>query len=161
MPQSAVGRTKVLNPVVVRRERCDRVGGSFPETTNYATRFRAAFPLALGHVPVSAPGGPDNARLPQRLVSQPIVFRPGQTMMLHLGDYIDTIKARIEPARPIAALTTMNVNAAAVFLADGTQWNTGYRAFDQQSSTWRRMESWYFPGNRNRLWPGQPGWVEE
>jgi hypothetical protein len=89
------------------------------------------------------------------------VFRPGQLVALHLGDYIERIKADVEPTRPLAALTTMEVGLAGFFFGDGTQWNGSYRALDPESHTWRRMDPGYFPGDMSRNYPGQPGWVDD
>jgi len=134
---------------------------SFPETTDWASRFRAAFPLTLGRIPESAAfdrGKP----IRQRPESQPILFRPGQTLAIHLGDYIDQIKAHVEPARPLAALTTMDVGLAGFFFENGLQWSGSFRVLDPQSSTWRRIDDPnYFPGDADGRWPGRPGWVDQ
>jgi hypothetical protein len=134
---------------------------SFPETTNWATRFRAVFPLTLGRIPPEAAF--ENGRaIPQPPGSQPIMFRPGQTMAIRLGDYIDQIKAAVEPHRPLAALTTMGLGPATLFFDGGLRWDGRFRVLDPQTSAWRRIDDPnYFPGDPDGRWPGRPGWVDQ
>lgn len=139
---------------------CAVLNLSFPETTNWATHFRAGYQLALGRIPSSVAFRPDGRPIPPRPDSTPILFRPGQEMAIHLGDYIDQIKKAAESVRPLAALTTMNVNLVAFYFVDGTKWSGAYEVFDPQNFTWRRTDAEYFPGNFRRNWPGQPGWVD-
>jgi hypothetical protein len=79
---------------------------SFPETTDWATHYRPVFKLYLGRIPASVAF--DKGRpIQQAQDVQPLSFRPGETMAIHLADYTDRIKADIEPSRPLAALTSM------------------------------------------------------
>jgi len=134
---------------------------SFPETTDWATRSRAVFPLTLGRIPPSVTVDMNGRPPQQRPESQPILFTPGQTMAIHLGDYIDRIKADVESVRPLAALTQVSVSFGRFFFADGMQWNGGYRVLDPQAASWRRMDRDYFPGDMDGRWPGRPGWTNQ
>jgi len=131
---------------------------SFPETTDWASRFRAGSGLVLGRIPQSAAFGDDGRPIHQPPEAQPILFRPGETMAIHLGDHIDRIKADVEPTRPLAALTAIEVRLVGVFFADGLRWGPRYMTLDPRSHTWRTMGPDYFPGDMNRNYPGQPGW---
>jgi hypothetical protein len=82
-------------------------------------------------------------------------------MAIHVGDYIDQIRARIEPAMLLQTLAMVTVNVGPpIFFDDGMQLNGGFRVFDPQSHTWSRMDSGYFPGDFDTYWPGRPGWVD-
>jgi hypothetical protein len=130
---------------------------SFPETTDWATRFRAVSPLTLGRIPPEA-AFDKGRRIPQVQMSQPIMFRPRQTMAIHLGDYIDQIKADVEPHRPLAALTTMEVGLGGFFFEGGLQWSGSFKVLDPQALTWQRItDPNYFPGDPDR--PDQPGYI--
>jgi hypothetical protein len=131
----------------------------FPETTVGQTQ--AVFQLFLGRIPESVPFDSHGVPYRRRPGSQPILFRPGQTMAIRLGDYIDQIKARVDPVMPPAALTAVSVNFAQFFFADGTQWSGRFRAIDPQNSTWRTMDLDYFPGDLDWRWPGRPGWLDQ
>jgi hypothetical protein len=130
----------------------------FPETTVGQTQ--AFFPLFLGRIPESIPFDSHGAPIRRPEGSQPIRFRPGQTMAIHLGDYIDQIRARVEPMMPFASLTAISVNFGRFFFADGMSWSGRFRAMDPQGSTWREMDPDYFPGDPDGRWPGRPGWVD-
>jgi hypothetical protein len=134
---------------------------SFPETSDLLTHSRAVFPLTLGRIPPSVTVDMNGKAVRQRPESQPILFRPGQTMAIHLGDYIDQIKTDVESVKPLAALTTVEVGFGRFFFADGMQWNGGYRVLDPQSSNWRRMGPDYFPGDMDGRWPGRTGWIDQ
>lgn len=132
---------------------------SFPETSDWAAHIRPVFSLSLGRIPPSVAfekGRP----IFQKPESQPLQFGPGQTMAIRLGDYIDQIKADIEPAMPLAALSTLEVGVAGFFFEGGLRWDGSFRAFDPQSSAWNRVDDPnYFPGDADGRWPGRPGWI--
>jgi hypothetical protein len=132
----------------------------FPETLDYAAHRGPVYRMQIGRIPPSVAF--DKGRpIQQAPESQPIMFRPGQTMAIHLGDYIDQIKAAIEPTEPLAGLTKMEVGLVGFFFEDGLQWSGGFRAFDPKSSTWRRVEDPnFFPGDPDARWPGRPGWTD-
>ncbi|MGD0496972.1 MAG: hypothetical protein ABSC23_00895 [Bryobacteraceae bacterium] len=134
---------------------------SFSQTTDGQIRY--AFPLTLGVVPPSVSFGLDGKPYHQPPGAQRMFWGPHQTMAIHLGDYIDRIRHSVGPsAPPLATLTTLFVDLEpGLFFGDGLQWNGGYRVFDPQTSTWRRMDRDYFPGNINRDWPGAPGWADQ
>jgi hypothetical protein len=132
---------------------------SFPETTDWAKHYRPVFKLSLGRIPPSVAFEKGRAIF-QKPELQPIQFWPGQTMAIRLGDYIDQIKADIEPAMPLAALTTLEVGLAGFFFEDGLRWDGPFKVFDPQSLTWRRVgDPNYFPGDADGRWPGRPGWI--
>jgi hypothetical protein len=136
---------------------------SFPETTDRTTDppFRAIFLLNLGRIPpsvfVDSKGMPARSRQDRA----PLLLRPGREIAIHLGDYIDQIKAEVERVRPLAALTTMYVNLTRLYFADGMRGGLGgFAVYDRQNNTWQRMDPDYFPGNMHSNWPGRPGWFE-
>jgi hypothetical protein len=134
---------------------------SFPETTDWTTHYRPVSRLYLGRIPTSV-AFDKGMPISQRSGSQSILFRPGQTMAIRLGDYIDQIKADIEPTRPLAALTTLEVGLAGFFFEGGLRWDGSFRVFDPQGSTWRRVDDPnYFPGDPDARWPGRPGWIDQ
>jgi hypothetical protein len=134
---------------------------TFPETTDLATRFRAGSQVRFGRIPTAA--AYENGRpVPQLPESQPILFQPGQILAVHLRDYIDKIKADVERARPLAALTTIHVNFSMCYFAGGgLRWNGGYSVFDPQSHAWQQIARGYFPGDPDIRWPGRSGWIDE
>jgi len=133
---------------------------SFPDATDRATNSRPLFSLSLGRIPPSVSYDRGRA-LPQNSLAEPLVFRPGQTMAVHLGDYIDSIKAAIEPSMPLAAHTSMNVNIDVLYFEDGLRWIGSFQTLDPVTHVWRRVTiPNFFPGDPDTYWPGMPRWVE-
>ena len=130
---------------------------SFPETTNWSTHFRAVFPLNLGRIPDWALYDHGRAVRQVQGSKQPLSFGPGQIMAIHLGDYIEKIKADVEPTRPLAALTQMEIGLAGFFFTDELEWSGSFRVLDPQTLTWVRKSEFY-PGDQDSRWPGRPGW---
>jgi hypothetical protein len=139
-----------------------RVIFGFPETGDAHSQPQRAFILELGLVPQSAPVG---TRMNLSDL-QPIVFPPGQTMVIRLGDYIDRIRSRVEPpsprsgAIPLAAATQLAIFLNAFFFADGMEYHAGvYNVQDPQDpGKVVHMDQGYFPGDPERTWPGRPDW---
>ncbi len=133
-----------------------QVNVSFPETT--AGTRRANVPLLFGQLPASEAFTVDGkpARAPAGI---PMSFGPGQVMAIHLADHMDRINARMDRAIPVAAVSSIAVVVASPFFADGLWYNDGqYWSFDKVTSTWRRINPNYFPGDIDSHWPGRPGW---
>jgi hypothetical protein len=136
---------------------------SFPETTLRTPDgpSRAGFSLTLGLLPPPANVDPAGRPIPQRPGAKPISLGPGQTMSIRLSDYIDEIKRDGERSISLSAATQLNVTVQpGIYFADGMQWNGGYRTFDEQTGTWQRMPSDFFPGDPDAHWPNRPGWVQ-
>ena len=131
----------------------------FPDTD--VGQAGASFAVTLGVMPqisFDLNGRPIN-RPPPR--DKPILFGPGETMPIHLADYLDRVNVKRSLPASLAAQTTMSVTVQpGTFFADGMWFNAGYRVFDPETSTWRRMDDGYFPGHPGRNLPGRPGWVD-
>lgn len=127
----------------------------FRESGSLARSGRG-FDLELGRIPPSAPGG----LRPQPSDRQPISFLPGQTMVVHLGDYIEQIRRQVEPVLPVAASTHLRISLVSFYFADGMLYRAGaYRSADPQNPGKELlMGRDYFPGDMNLSWPGRPDW---
>ncbi|SPF53649.1 exported hypothetical protein [Candidatus Sulfopaludibacter sp. SbA4] len=131
---------------------------SFPETLN--GHMLRGYPLSLGRIPQPADFDRNGSPLRQRPGLQPILFRPHQTMVIALADYIDRIKANVEPVIPLATAMQVKVHLIAFYFADGMKWDGAFRTPDRQNFTWTKMDRNYFPGDVNLNWPGRPGWID-
>ena len=107
---------------------------------------RYAVPISLGIMPAVAAldhlGHPilQNGRTP-------LSFGPGQTLVIHLGDYINDIADALKPALP-AVITKVRINANAFIFDDGMKWGPGavYLVPDQANpGQWTRMPPGYHP----------------
>ncbi|SPE26015.1 hypothetical protein SBA3_1240014 [Candidatus Sulfopaludibacter sp. SbA3] len=123
-------------------------------------RFCCVFHLMLGRIPSEAAFDQKGRPHSQTSDRQPISFRRGQTMAIRLGDYIDQIKANVEPGIPLSVATKLIIDFGAVIFADGMMGTESFGVFDPKTRTWQRMDRDFFPGDMDRYWPGQPGWPE-
>ena len=90
-------------------------------------------------------------------------FGPKQTAVIRLGDYIDRIRAAVEPsAHTLSSLSEMHVGLSIFDFEDGMRWGGGasYEVMDPITHTWSPMAPGYFPGNMDLYWPGRPGWID-
>jgi hypothetical protein len=122
-------------------------------------------PIVYGDLIVTFPGGPNNAvpitlgimpavaaldRLGKPIPQNgrtPLSFGPGQTLVIHLGDYINDITNALKPALP-ATLTKVRITANAFIFGDGMRWHPGavYQVPDQSNpGQWTRMPNGYHP----------------
>jgi hypothetical protein len=121
----------------------------FPETGELTPP--RGFLLRLGRVP------PPIDVLFRPTDRPPILFLPGQTMVIRLGDYIDQIKSEVEPVFPLAAATKLKIYVESSYFADGmlTFSDAYWSADPQDPGKQLRIGPDYFPGDWNLSWPGR------
>ena len=130
----------------------------FPETGDGLVHPQYARTLNFGRMPDAANFDRNGVSVPVSSDVQPILFRPGETIAIHLGDYIPSIRGIVERALPLAATTRIAVHLGPFFFADGVQWHGSYSAPDAQNHKWIPLGPDFFPGDMDRNWPGRPGW---
>lgn len=107
---------------------------------------RNAVPIRLGIMPPVAAFDRSGNPLPQS-GREPLSFGPGQTLVIHLGDYITDIASALKPALP-ADIKKVRINADEFIFDDGMKWSPGavYLTPDQANpGQWIRMPRGYHP----------------
>jgi hypothetical protein len=130
----------------------------FPETGDGRSIPQHAFMLQLGRIPASfLPAG-----RPQPADREPIAFRPHGTLAIHLGEYIDQIRAQAGPALTPEIATQLVVRLSPFFFSDNTEWHASrYYSIDPQiPGKLMHLDKDYFPGDMEAYWPGRPGWQD-
>jgi hypothetical protein len=130
----------------------------FPETT--AGRTRAACQLNIGRIPAAAAFDYQGRPISQPPSAEPLDFEPGQTLAVHLADYVDKIRRSVALTLPLFVLREVNIRYVSADFAGGMRWGGVYQVFDPGTSAWKRLDLAYFPGNREGHWPGSPGWAD-
>jgi len=128
----------------------------FPDTgSGSPSQPTRVFILSLGRLPRSAAfSGSTGKPLSQPSSAQPMSFAPGQTLGIHLGDYIDGIRASVDNL-PFPAVTRVIIRRNSFVFDDGMQWTpAGFASPDPQNpGRWVNMAPSYFPGDVNANWP--------
>jgi hypothetical protein len=139
----------------------------FPETGNGRTQPTWIYRIQRGRIPavdasnVSARSGKPLYFGPD---ATPLELQPGQVLAIHVGDYIDKIKAYVETAMPLTFVTNCYIYFDACLLDDGERWVGGvFSAPDPANpGKWIYQRHHYFPGDMHKYLPnvvtrrGQP-----
>ena len=123
----------------------------FPQTGNGTTQPVWNYSLQLGRMPaVDAINGITGKPLPIPPDAKPLGFRPGQTLAIHIGDYMGQIKTYLKTsALPFADISECYLYMLTVRFNDGLTWSAGaYGVPDKvHPGRLKYLPSGYFPGN--------------
>ena len=127
----------------------------FPEAGNGITEGYAEYMAVLGRIPDVDAVGLYGHLLPADVHRAPFCFGPGETLEIHVGDYIDGIRSVVEKRMPLSMLTECAITPETVFFRDGMLWNvTGFGLPDPENPRQvRYLDEHYFPGDRTQNWP--------
>jgi len=130
----------------------------FPETGNGRTEPVWIYHVQLGRLPavdVASIRTKDGKPLRIGSNAKPLDLQPGQEIVVHVGDYIDKIKAYVETAMPLFYVTKCDVSADDCAFDDGMRWAGGAFSVPDPAhpGKWMYFPSGYFPGNPRQYWP--------
>jgi hypothetical protein len=129
----------------------------FPETGDGHTQPQRVYLIDLGRVPEAAAFSGRTGQpiaLDPRL--KPISFLPGQTLLIHVGDYIDRIRDDVQDLIPLTMITKCAIRRSHFFFDDAMRWDIGGFAVPdpEHPGRFKRLDGNYFPGRKT--WP--PGY---
>jgi hypothetical protein len=131
------------------------VSFTFPDASG------AGYQLELGNIPAGFAFSKAGKAV-VRPVAAPFLLGPKQVTAIHLRDYIEKIRERVELQAPLSRVSEMHVLPGGFDFQDGMRWaGANYELMDPGTHTWRSLDRNYFPGNMDLYWPGQPGWIDE
>lgn len=159
------------NASIVLKNRTDKVivwAGIelfFPDTGNgTASEPLTAYTITLGQRPEIDSFKKNGEKLPSDPNKQLLFLAPGQTLVVHLADYIDEIQDRLEQSpgalagdQPLSRVTRVAIHRSEFLFADGMRWTDldGFSIPDPnhpgQNSNLDRGR--FFPGNPSHNWP--------
>ncbi len=95
---------------------------------------------------------------PEHPERAPLDWKPQQTIVVHVGDYMAEIERNLADFMPVADVTKVNVSRGVFYFDDGLSWSLGrYAAPDpQHHGKFKELPIDYFPGRRGNNWP--PGY---
>lgn len=95
---------------------------------------------------------------PERPEKPPLDWKPGQTIVIHVSDYMPEIQDDLANFLPVTILTKVNVHRLVFYFDDGMEWSLGtYSVPDpEHHGKFSPLPANYFPGKRGHNWP--PGY---
>lgn len=129
----------------------------FPETGDGRVQPQHAYHLDVGRVPAvdAFTGNGQPIRIdPNR---KPLAWAPGQAFTIHVGDFIEELKAEMEDSLPVATTTKVSIHIGPFFFEDGMRWYGSFAVPDRgHPGKYKALPDDYFPGNQLLNWP--PGY---
>jgi hypothetical protein len=129
----------------------------FPETKGANHEFPNAttmYLIRVGQRPESALYRRDGSKM-QPDTNKPLVFAPGQTLVIPIGNHIDEIQSQVESVgyTPLSHITKVNIQRGSFYFTDGTQWQgvgTYWAPDPEHPGNYTKLAENYFPGNLSR-----------
>ena len=115
--------------------------------------------ITLGQRPaVDAFTGKGQTIKPEHPERSPLVWKPHETIAIHVADYIADVGRNLEPFMPITAVTKVDISRGVFYFKDGMQWELGRYAVPdaQRPGKFNELPVDYFPGRKGNNWP--PGY---
>ncbi|MGH9453839.1 MAG: hypothetical protein ACRD2O_07710 [Terriglobia bacterium] len=142
------------NKVIVRAE----LQLWFPDTGNGSPSQPAtAYTMTFGLRPEIDSYASHGQKLLPELGKQPILLAPGQTLVIHVADYVDAIQSRVEEELPFSQITRVTIQRLRVYFVDGMRWTDldgfGVPDPDHPGQFMRRDGNTFFPGDPRQYWP--------
>jgi hypothetical protein len=135
----------------------------FPDTGNGVTPPGSISPavmvytMTLGHLPEIDSYSSHGQKLPPEPDKHPILLAPGGTLVIHVGDYIDAMRSRVEETLPFSQVTRVAIRRLRVYFVDGMQWSDlyGFGTPDpNRPGQFAHMDrNRFFPGDPRNNWP--------
>jgi hypothetical protein len=89
--------------------------------------------------------------------SKPLIFLPGEVLVIHLSDYIGEIQSMVGQKMPLAQVTRCNISRTHVYFDDGMMWSAGdgfsIPSPDHSGKFVALDRGHYFPGHPSENWP--------
>jgi hypothetical protein len=84
-----------------------------------------------------------------------IEWKPGKTFVLHVGDYMDDLRAQVEDLMPLTSINRVFIVNAGYFFPSGMRWNSGGFAVpdEERPGKFKSLYPNFFPGNKSTNWP--------
>jgi hypothetical protein len=118
--------------------------------------------LKFGQIPVSDAfeGRTGRPIPPEHPEKPPINWAPGQTIAVHVSDYMDEIEHKLANFMAVTDVTKVNIYRGTFFFDDGMRWTLGrYSVPDpDHPGKFKELPADYFPGRRGNNWP--PGYSQ-
>ena len=137
-----------------------RIDLFFPEIGN--ARPQGLQQIDLGRIPAAAAYYGSGRPILQDRSRKPLSWRPGEALVVHVGDSIDRIGPNLQEAMPSTGPTQVVIRLGPFYFDDGMKWAYGAYALPdpQHLGQWQPQPVSFFPGDRLNNWPPGHKWAE-
>lgn len=127
----------------------------FPDTGNGTTaQPMANYAITVGRRPKSSLYHADGSKIPPDPAKKVLLLAPGETLVIHVGDYIDSIRPTIENLgnTPFSHVTRLNIEPTDFYFSDGMRWvgHAYYLPDPHHPGKYTKLGDTFFPGNAAR-----------
>lgn len=135
----------------------------FPDTGDGSPyRPVTTYTTLIGHRPdAESFTSQGQKRLPEP-DKQPLLWLPGQTLAVRVGDYFGGIQSTVEETLSFTKVTRVAIRRLQFYFVDGMRWNdlAGFGVPDpNHPGHFTNMDrNTYFPGNSRENWPPYESW---
>ncbi len=134
---------------------------NFLDTGDCRTVPCATAQIHIGQMPaidayIGRTGEPLKPDHPEQLA---LNWKPGQTIVVHIGEYMEDIQNSLAPHMPVTAVRRVAVHVSPFLFEDGMRWGdgSGYALPDpEHPGRFKYLPDDYFPGEKGNNWP--PGY---
>jgi hypothetical protein len=136
----------------------------FPDTGD-GSPFRPVtmYTITIGRRPDAASFTSHGQKLPPEPDKQPLLWLPGQTLVVRVGDYVDEMRSIVEEKLLFTQVTRVAIRRLQFYFVDGMRWNdlVGFGVPDpNHPGQFTNMDmNTYFPGNPRENWPPDEFWT--
>jgi hypothetical protein len=128
----------------------------FPELGDGRTQAQPVYNISLGQKPQAAAFDGRTGKPVSQEGRKPLTFAPGQTLVIHIGDYMTGIRETIESRTNLSMISKVFIYNGSFFFEDGMEWGAGcFRLpLPDRPGVFRCIpDADYFPGNMYKYWP--------
>jgi len=136
----------------------------FPDTGD-GSPFRTVTEhiMTIGRRPDAGSFTSHGQKRPPEPDKQPLLWLPGQTLVVRVGDYVDEIQSTVEQKLLFTQVTRVAIRRLQFYFVDGMRWNdlAGFGIPDpNHPGQFTNMDrNTYFPGNPRENWPPYESWT--
>lgn len=128
----------------------------FPDTGDGISQPITEYVITLGQRPEINTFS-HGQKFPPESDKKPLLFKPGQTLVISISDYIDSIQSLVEEKLPLAQVTKVVIRPLQFYFVDGMRWDEkGFSVPDPDHlGEYKSIGPKIFPGDQRRNWPPQ------
>jgi hypothetical protein len=132
----------------------------FPELGDGRTQPQPVSVIHLGQTPAAVAFDYKTGKPLSQQGRKPMTFAPGQTLAIHIGDYMGGIRQAVEGRTSLSTIGKVFIYKGMYYFEDGMKWGGGCFSLPvpERPGVFRCIpDDDYFPGDMHNNWPPEAG----